>query len=214
MKRGKVALWVALACAGTYRSHADIIGVNWEAGEGVDQNLGLSDGSWDLDQDWFYALVDKGSAATIAFETWLSDGPVEFQIDAYGNGLQSGVLHVTKTIGNATDDVWEGFQIDVAPLPPIDWVQVVPESVHSNQFQDSIVVNHPDGTSSITLLPDEEGGMYPGEGDVITFDLMVPPALYTPFSMTQYPIPEPATAALLSLGLFVLSRSRARRSQT
>lgn len=193
---------LTMGAAGVAR--ADMLAINWLP-TGELGSLRTADGQWEFERDWFQARVADGSLVTVGFETWIEAAPVAFDMYAYSDGNNksvNGLIHVTKSIENATDDVWDGFQIDVLPLYPIDWVEVVPESVTFTVFDTAEVVNSGDGTAGITLAVSEGGeGMMPGGIASVSFDVRVPNALFTPFQINQYPVPEPASAALATIAL-------------
>jgi len=123
--------------------------------------------------------------------------PVELTINAEG-GL---VFTLTTTVTNQSDIIWTGY---VLTLDPTGAATFVEGTAGSTQFG---TVVHPDPWTVEFWEPEP---VLPGQVVTLQFDIDVsgpPPHIFT---LTQNPIPEPATAVLLGLGVLALLLRRKR----
>lgn len=108
------------------------------------------------------------------------------------------VMHMTMTVENQSDFTWTGYEFAIAGTG----VSFVPGSASSDVFTG---VNEPDVMTVIF-----SGGTVVTTTTVgFEFDILVDSTGDFGFSLTQSPIPEPATLMLLSLGgAFLLSKKK------
>ena len=108
---------------------------------------------------------------------------------------------VTSTVTNEEGFTWTGYLLE---LDPTEAATFVNGSAGSTKFEN---VSYPDDWTITFQAPQEVA-----VGQVVTmqFDIFIPDDGTYKFSLTQTPIPEPATFALLGLGSLVLLRRRKR----
>ncbi|MHC4623700.1 MAG: PEP-CTERM sorting domain-containing protein [Planctomycetota bacterium] len=106
------------------------------------------------------------------------------------------ILHITKEVENNTDATWTCFTIKLVGPD----VSFVPDSASSDKLT---TVSQPD---LYTIICSEPTAVLPGETVTFTFDVLAEAVGDWTLSLEQTPIPEPATVALIGLGVFVLLR--------
>jgi hypothetical protein len=148
--------------------------------------------------DWTFD--DATNSLTLA-ENIAAIGPD--QVTMSGSTDADPVFHVTKTVTNSSTETWTGYILTLG----------------SYFAGDAGFVGSPDTDvfSLVSVSPTEVvfGGatLAPGETVVMDFDIDVTSIGGFGFTMTQNPVPEPATVALLGLGglLFGAAMRRRRR---
>lgn len=109
------------------------------------------------------------------------------------------VMHMTMTVENQSNFTWTGYEFTIAGTG----VSFVPGSASSDVFT---VVNEPD---VMTVIFSEPAAVAPLSSVGFEFDILINSIGDFGFSLTQSPIPEPATLMLLSLGgAFLLSKKK------
>lgn len=108
---------------------------------------------------------------------------------------------VTSTVTNEEGFTWTGYLLELNPAEAATFVN---GSAGSTKFS---TVTYPDDWTVVFAAPQEVA-----VGQVVTlqFDVYIPDGGPYTFSLTQTPIPEPATFALLGLGSLVFLAKRRR----
>jgi hypothetical protein len=134
-----------------------------------------------------WAVVSQG-ISTIA--------PVQLHMTALANST----FTITTTTTNETTFTWTSYILTLDPQGDATFVQ---QNAGSTKFK---TVDYVSLYRIDFLAPDE---VLPGQVVTLQFDVDVPDGVPSTISLTQNPIPEPATAALLGLGgLALLIRRR------
>ncbi|MFB0525040.1 MAG: PEP-CTERM sorting domain-containing protein [Phycisphaerae bacterium] len=123
--------------------------------------------------------------------------PVELTINAESDLI----FTLTTTVTNQSDIIWTGY---VLTLDPTGAATFVEGTAGSTKFG---TVVHPDPWTVEFWQPEP---VLPGQVVTLQFDINIsgpPPHIFT---LTQNPIPEPATAVLLGLGVLALLLRRKR----
>jgi hypothetical protein len=105
---------------------------------------------------------------------------------------------VTSTTTNMTDFTWTGYILALAPAGSATFVE---GSAGSTKFATALFPN-------LWTLEFSNGEVLPGKVVTFQFDVSIPEGPSYTFSLTQTPIPEPATFALLGLGALVFVAGR------
>jgi len=150
-------------------------------------------------------------AELVSFDTdsvanWSPSGAVISQGVATGDPLDvtiSAEAHstftVTTTATNETDFTWTGY---ILTLDPAGEATFVASSAGSTKFTQIL---YPDAWTIEFWAPQE---VAPGQVVTLQFDISIPDDSSYTFTLTQTPIPEPATIALLGLGSLVVLRMK------
>jgi len=122
------------------------------------------------------------------------------QVTMSGETAEDSVFHVTKTVENVSGVEWNGYELLISGTG----VRFV-GSAFSDVFQNQLVTDSKITFSAPEVVPS-------GEGNTVTLDFNVEVSTVGLFELTitQNPIPEPGTIALLVLGalVFVFTRKR------
>ncbi len=105
------------------------------------------------------------------------------------------IFPFTITTTNETSITWTGYMLTLDPAGNATFVD------GSGQSTDFKTVLYPDLWTIEFWSPDD---VLPGEIVTLEFKVNVPDEMQYTFALTQTPIPEPATAAILGLGALTL----------
>jgi len=181
-----LAVFLIAVCAGT--SYAGI--VQWDETWSATWTKDYLPTSSNLDEPTW----------TIIEEEFLS-GIITVVVDE-GFANEDPIINVVKTVTNGSCFDWTGYQVEISGS---EGVSYVPDSAYSSVFND---ISEEGGILTFFNGIVSIGGMAD-----IQFQVEIPCGLFD-FSMTQTPIPEPATIGLLSIGmLFLRSRSISKRKE-
>lgn len=151
-------------------------------------------------------LINFSSSAE---STWSADGvqisqdfwlaaPVVTDITAEAHSDFS----ITATVSNQSNVTWTGYALSLDPQGDATFVQ---GTASSTVFGTTL---YPDLWTIQFLAPEP---VLPGQTVTLKFDIRIPDNGTYTFTLTQSPIPEPATALLLLFGAtFALRQRRAR----
>lgn len=138
-------------------------------------------------------IGDDGNVAVGLNEKFLKHFPGELIFQVVTD--DDPVMSITKTVENDTDIIWTAYEIKVAGAG-VSFMGTPTSDV----FQNAALVD------STTLLFSEPLTVAPGESVTFNFDLLVETIGTFEFTLTQTPIPEPASMLLLGLGGLLLRR--------
>lgn len=102
---------------------------------------------------------------------------------------------ITSTVTNETPVTWIGYEVTLDPTGAATFVL---GSAGSTKFA---TVSQIDDWTIQFWAPQE---VLPNQVVTLQFDILIPDSGSYTFSLTQHPIPEPATVALLGLGAMAL----------
>ena len=130
-------------------------------------------------------------------------GPDPFPIVVSGQTDADPIMSIIKDVENDSDFTWTGYSITVPDggditfvgTPTSDRMTLVSQSAYALEF------GAPDAVAD-------------GEWVQFSFDVLIPSTGPFTFTLTQEPIPEPATLGLLGLGgaVLILRRRRLRHA--
>lgn len=146
-------------------------------------------------------LVDLGVAGAESEITLSDTFPKPLGMDFSAGADSSSHLTLTTTLTNETGFVWTGYILGLDPEGEATFVE------GSGQSTDFQTVLYPDAWTIEFQAPHE---VPPGEVVTLEFRMSIPDSMPFTFTLTQNPVPEPATAALLGLGALVLLGRRRR----
>jgi hypothetical protein len=153
-----------------------------------------------------YAKLVSFEADTLS--SWSPSGAVVTQsIGSAGRGTLTmsaesrSKFTLTSVVTNETSFVWTGYLLS---LNPAEAALFVDHSASSTKFN---TVLYPDKWHIQFKAPNE---VAIGQVVALQFDILIPDDGSFTFTLTQTPIPEPATFALLGLGALACLRRRRR----
>ncbi len=122
--------------------------------------------------------------------------PLELTMSAQANSK----FTITTTTTNESSIIWDRYILTLDPQGDATFAQ---QNAGSTKFK---TVDYVSLYRLEFLAPDE---VLPGQVVTLQFDISIPDGVPFTFTLTQNPIPEPATAALLGLGaLLILGRRK------
>lgn len=134
--------------------------------------------------DASYTWFASGAAITQGFGSCV---PITVTINTEADST----FTIAATITNHSNIVWTGY---ILSLDPQDDATFVGETAGSSRFN---TVLYPDAWTIEFWAPEV---VLPGEAVTLEFGISIPDDGPYTFTLTQTPIPEPATAILLTLG--------------
>ncbi len=121
--------------------------------------------------------------------------PLQLTMSAQANSK----FTITTTTTNESSIIWDRYILTLDPQGDATFAQ---KDAGSTKFK---TVDYVSAYRLEFLAPDE---VLPGQVVTLQFDISIPDGVPSTFTLTQYPIPEPATAALLGLGALLLLARR------
>ena len=151
---------------------------------------GLVSFSADATSSW----CESGAVVSQNISTIL---PLQLTMSAQANSK----FTITTTTTNESSIIWDRYILTLDPQGDATFVQ---QDAGSTKFKtvDYVSLYHLE-----FLAPDE---VLPGQVVTLQFDINIPDGVPLTFTLTQNPIPEPATAAMLGLGALLLLARRKR----
>jgi len=129
-------------------------------------------------------------------QEYYSAGPFGLEMTAQANS----VFIITSNTTNVSGFTWIGYLLELDPLEAATFVY---GSAQSTDFQSAIYPN------AWTIEFQEPIAVPHGEHVTLEFKVDIPTGSPYTFTLTQTPIPEPATVVLLGLGtLALLTRTK------
>lgn len=119
-----------------------------------------------------------------------------------GNTGADPIMHIVKEIENASGVTWTSYEVTLDGSGGAEFVTGGAASdLYTNITEDTL-----------KIVYSEPGAVPHGTTVTIEFDINVPTTGFFGFTLSQMPIPEPATLGLLALGgAFVLTRRKRRQ---
>lgn len=149
------------------------------------------------------------SFASDAVSTWspsgvvvtqaISGGPVGVTMSAEAHST----FTITTTATNESDITWTGYLLSLDPQGNASFVD---GSAGSTKFNTAL---YPDAYSIEFWEPQV---VLPGQVVTLQFDVSIPDDGTYTFTLTQNPIPEPASVLLLGLGGVLMLRKKCRKN--
>ena len=136
----------------------------------------------------------SSSGAELSQDVWVAE-PFGVDITA---AAQSD-FGITATVSNRSNIAWTGYVLSLDPQGNATFVQ---GTAGSTVFQTTL---YPDLWTIEFRAPEP---VLPGQAVTLSFDIRIPDDGAYSFTLTQSPIPEPATALLLAVGTAWLLRPR------
>ena len=140
----------------------------------------------------------SSSGAEISQDFWLA-APLATDITAEAHSD----FGITATVSNMSNITWTGYVLSLDPQGEATFVQ---GTANSTVFG---TTHYPDLWTIEFLAPEP---VLPGQTVTLRFDIRIPDNGAYTFTLTQSPIPEPATAILFLFGSLIALRQRGDRS--
>lgn len=143
------------------------------------------------------AVSSWSDAGAVVSQGISTVAPVQLHMTAQANSK----FTISTTTTNETNFTWTRYILTLDPQGDATFVQ---QDAGSTKFK---TVEYVSPYRLDFVAPDD---VLPGQVVTLQFDLDIPDGATFTFTLTQNPIPEPATAALLGLGTLVLLVRRKR----
>jgi hypothetical protein len=143
--------------------------------------------------------VSNWSPSGVVVTQGISGGPVGVTMSAEAHST----FTITTTATNESDITWTGYLLSLDPQGNASFVD---GSAGSTKFNTAL---YPDPH---TIEFWEPQVVLPGQVVTLQFDVSIPDDGTYTFTLTQNPIPEPATALLLGFGAALMLRRRCRKN--
>lgn len=158
-------------------------------------------------KDFGYTMLDSGDTSNTLWinETWTHTHSPSAVLNTtvYNEGRSDPVITINKSVDNFTDFAWTGFDIVLSTGSGNIGLVGLPTST---DFANAAVFNM---NSPTVLMTFSNGSVNPGETVVFNFTFTVPYTGLWTFTITQTPIPSPASLAILAVGgVFASRRTR------
>lgn len=157
-------------------------------------------------QDWGYVTVMAGGDGDTIWidEIWTGDLSANvIGIDLYGgrDARADTVIKFNKEVINVTGYTWTGFQMDLST--GVGTVNVLTSS--SSDYGSTIVTNN--NTNNVTMTY-SAGAVANGDTANFYFEFAIPLQNIWSFTITQTPVPAPASLGLVGMAGLVAMRRR------
>jgi len=153
---------------------------------------------WAQAPDWVREMVGEVLRLHVAEEF---EGLDAFPVQVTGETDADPTMHITKQVENSSGVIWTEYTIELSGTG----VTFVAGSAASSHFLTAI-----DETPNFIRYK-APSAVLPGQTVTFDFDVNVATTGYFGFTLTQTPIPEPATLAFIGLGGIVVLAMRRRR---
>ncbi len=136
----------------------------------------------------------SSSGAEISQDFWVAE---PLTVDITAEALSD--FGISATVSNRTNIAWTGYVLSLDPLGEATFVQ---GTAGSTVFGTTL---YPDLWTIEFRAPEP---VLPGQAVTLTFEINIPDGESYSFTLTQSPVPEPATALFLALGAASLLRRK------
>ena len=186
-----VLLLVGIANAGFIQSSIDV--------DMPDPGSPHGPPSWAGPPDFVFELVPGQAGNGMMKLTELFGGPETLAHVVSGLTDVDPVMTITKSVTNDSGFAWTGYEVALPDNGGITFV--------GTPTSDTMILT---SQSDYQLLFGEPQAVAHGETVQFVFDVLIPSTGPFSFTLTQTPIPEPASLTLLSIGGIALIRHRRR----
>lgn len=157
-------------------------------------------------KDFGFLTQDSGDASDSLWirETWTKDHKPSaiLGVNVFNLGRTDPVITINKTVDNFTASPWTGFDITLSTLSGNISLIGTPTATlysHSTVFNDK---------SGMVTMAFDTGVVNPGDSVTFGFTFSVPFSGLWSFTITQTPVPTPASLSLVAAAGLVATRRR------